>query len=57
MDERLAELCLEAGERYFDLARTGLAEKVLPGYTPAKRFYPIPQVAIDNYKVLLEDPE
>lgn len=57
MDERLAELCLEAGERYFDLARTGLAEKVLPGYTQAKRFYPIPQVAIDNYKVLLEDPE
>lgn len=57
MDERLAELCLEAGERYFDLARTGLAETVLPGYTPEKRFYPLPQVAIDNYKVLLEDPE
>ena len=58
MDERFAELCLEAGERYFDLVRTGLAsEELQPGYTDDKRFYPIPQVAIDSYKVLLEDPE
>lgn len=57
MDERMAELCLEAGERYFDVVRTGLGTKELKGYTEDKRFYPLPQVAIDNYKMLLEDPE
>ena len=57
MDERFAELCLETGERYFDVVRTGLGTKELLGYTDDKRFYPLPQVAIDAYKVLLEDPE
>lgn len=57
MDERMAELCLEAGERYFDLVRTGLGTRELEGYTDDKRFYPLPQVAIDNYKILLEDPQ
>ena len=57
MDERLAELCLEAGERYFDVVRTGLGPKELKGYTEDKRFYPLPQVAIDSYKILLQDPE
>lgn len=57
MDERFAELCLETGERYFDVVRTGLGSKELSGYTDDKRFYPLPQVAIDAYKVLLEDPE
>jgi hypothetical protein len=57
MDERLAELCLESGERYFDLVRTGLATTELVGYTADKRFYPIPQVALDAYKLLLEPAE
>jgi len=57
MDERLAELCLESGERYFDLVRTGLAVGELKNYTEDKRFYPIPQVAIDSYKILLEPAE
>jgi SusD family. len=55
MDERFAELCLENGERYYDLARTGLATTVLNGYTVDKRFYPIPQTALDTDKALLED--
>ena len=54
MDERLAELCLENGERYYDLARTGLAESVLTNYTEDKRFYPLPQPAIDTEPRLLE---
>lgn len=57
MDERLAELCLENGERYFDLVRTGYAAKELKGYTSDKRFYPYPQVALDAYKILLEPAE
>ena len=57
MDERMAELCLEAGERYFDVVRTGLGTKELKNYTDDKRFYPIPQVALDSYKVLLEPAE
>lgn len=57
MDERLAELCLENGERFYDLTRTGLAKSELNGYTEAKRFYPIPQTALDADKALQEDPE
>lgn len=57
MDERLAELCLESGERYFDLVRTGYAAVELEGYTAEKRFYPYPQVALDAYKILLEPAE
>lgn len=57
MDERFAELCLENGERFYDLTRTGLAESELEGYSKSKRFYPIPQTALDADKALLEDPE
>ena len=57
MDERFAELCLENGERFYDLARTGLATSELKGYSEAKRFYPIPQTALDADKALQEDPE
>ena len=54
MDERLAELCLENGERYYDLTRTGLAKTALKGYSDEVRFYPIPQTAIDAEPMLKE---
>lgn len=57
MDERFAELCLENGERFYDLTRTGLAASELNGYSETKRFYPIPQTALDADKALQEDPE
>ncbi len=56
IDERLAELCMENGERYYDLTRTGLAEKELNEYSEDKRYYPIPQTALDSSKELSEDP-
>jgi hypothetical protein len=59
MDERFAELCLENGERYYDLTRTGLAATALKSqnYTEAKRFYPIPQTILDNDAALKEPAE
>lgn len=57
MEERFVELCLENGERYYDLTRTGLASKELSGYSEDKRFFPIPQTALDSSKTLQEDPE
>lgn len=54
MDERMAELCLENGERYYDLARTGLAKTVLANYTDDVRFYPIPTSALDANPALKE---
>lgn len=51
VNERFAELALENGERYYDLARTGYAAKELAsqgkGYNESVRFYPIPQEQID----------
>lgn len=57
MDERFAELCLENGERYYDLARTGLAKKELSNYSEAKRFYPVPQSVLDADAFLKEEPQ
>ncbi|MDD6209538.1 MAG: RagB/SusD family nutrient uptake outer membrane protein [Bacteroidales bacterium] len=50
-EERRIELACEWGERYFDLVRWiangEISASVLPGYSPDKRFYPIPQNQID----------
>lgn len=47
LDERDMELALEWGDRFYDLVRTGKAAQVLPNYTDAVRFYPIPRSQID----------
>ena len=51
LDERRIELCMEWGERFNDLVRTGKDVVVLPaegyGYTKEKRYMPIPAAAID----------
>lgn len=57
MEERFVELCFEHGERFYDLVRTGRAVKELPGYTDAKRFYPIPQTILDASKSMAEPAE
>ncbi|MCF0172976.1 MAG: RagB/SusD family nutrient uptake outer membrane protein, partial [Bacteroidales bacterium] len=57
MEERFVELCFEHGERFYDLVRTGRAEKELSGYSAAKQFYPIPQTVIDATPALAETAE
>lgn len=48
LDERLAELATEWGDRFFDLVRTGRAAAELPGFVPGQsEYYPIPQNQID----------
>lgn len=59
MEERFVELCFENGERYYDLARTGLAAKELAsyGYSEDKRYYPIPQTVLDATATMKEPAE
>lgn len=40
--ERFMEMAMEWGDRFYTLARTETGEGVMPGYTNAKRFFPIP---------------
>jgi len=49
LEENHKEFALE-GHRYWDLIRTGNAEAVLgsKGYTPNKKYFPIPQSEIDK---------
>lgn len=49
LDERRMELCMEWGERYADLIRTGKAAEVLGanGWTADKTYFPIPQTQLD----------
>lgn len=48
LDERLAELATEWGDRFFDLVRTGKAASELPGFVVGKsEYYPIPQNQLD----------
>lgn len=47
-NERRLELAGE-NERYHDLIRTGRANAtILPGWTEAKKYWPVPQLEIDN---------
>lgn len=57
LDERRMELCMEWGERFNDLVRTGKAEAVLGpmGYTAEKQYLPLPKAAIDITPQLAED--
>ncbi len=51
-NERLRELFAEWGHRWFDLNRTGKADKVLssikPGWTTQAALYPIPAIQLEN---------
>jgi hypothetical protein len=56
--ERRSEFAME-GERFFDLVRWNDAQTVLgaSGYTPCKKYYPLPQSAIDFAGgVLIQNP-
>ena len=59
LDERRMELCMEWGERFNDLVRTGKAVSVLTSegytYTEDKQYFPIPKAAIDISPQLSED--
>jgi len=59
LDERRMELCMEWGDRFNDLVRTGKAVSVLTSegyvYTPDKQYFPIPKAAIDISPQLGED--
>lgn len=58
LDERRIELCMEWGERFNDLVRTGTAVQVLTSkgfnYTEDQRYLPIPKAAIDINPELAE---
>ena len=58
LDERRMELACEWGERYNDLIRCGLAEKLIgpKGWTPAKTYLPVPSAQIDVSRELKEEP-
>ena len=59
LDERRMELCMEWGERFNDLVRTGKAVQVLTAagynYTDDKKYMPIAKAAIDITPALGED--
>ncbi len=58
LDERRMELACEWGERYNDLIRCGLAERLIGsrGWTPAKTYLPVPSAQIDIASELKEEP-
>ena len=58
LDERRMELACEWGERYNDLIRCGLAERIIgsKGWTPAKTYLPVPTAQIDVSRELKDEP-
>jgi len=62
MHERQTELFCEAGNRWYDLKRTGAIDNVLgtekPGlWKPSAALYPIPLQEIINNNLLIQNPE
>ncbi|MBR6249226.1 MAG: RagB/SusD family nutrient uptake outer membrane protein [Muribaculaceae bacterium] len=57
LDERRMELVCEWGERYNDLVRSGKASNVLPGWTEAVRYYPLPLAQLQNEPDLAKEPK